>query len=637
MMMKRLLITAFGLLLAALPAAAQPSASFVPSECAFPVPGSADVTCGTLSVPENRANAASRQIQLAVAVFESASPTGDPIVFLQGGPGGSTLSLASQLYPTFIAPLLAERDVILVDQRGTGASVPALNCPEVSAASTQDLVTDLPQDEQESLYLESFTACRDRLTSEGVDLSAYTSRENAADIADLITALGYEQAHLYGGSYGTRLALTVLRDHPQVVASLIIDSAIPVEVNLYDEQAFKTDFALNRLFSACARDTACAAAYPELAADFYGVVAALASAPVTVATNHPLTGAPVEAVIGDSEFISAVFLAMQVPQLIPSIPQIITQVRDGDTSGLALPVAVSLALSDAISFGMFVSTNCAEEIYASTPEQMQAAWDEYPLVSNFAAGAAFGSAQNAFAVCDAWGAQAFQEGENTPVTGDVPVLALAGEFDPATPAVWTQQVAAAFPGSYYYEFGGSTHVVATSSACAVDLIRQFVANPAAAPDAECVASAAPIAFALPASSAAPAAQPLELTLYEDADGWSTQVPAGWTELQPGVFARAATLTDPTVLLAGLAPSTAEEALLGVLGAVGIDEMPQAVGTRQTNAGEWTLYRVNAMGFEIALAALNASGGVVVLQTMPADYDSLYEQVFLPALDAFSAG
>ncbi|MCU0491295.1 MAG: alpha/beta hydrolase, partial [Chloroflexaceae bacterium] len=216
------------------PAAPQPAASaprtlapqFRWNDCPFDpdeyLIEEGEVRCGTLTVTEDRKQNGGRLIQLAVVVVASiaADPAPDPILFLAGGPGGGAINdVEDWLY----SPLRDERDIILLDQRGTGYSQPNLACPELA-------------DEGYDTELDALEACRDRLRQQWVNLQAYNSAATAADVAELREALGYEQINLFGVSYGSRVALTVLRDAPQGIRSVILDSAYPPEVNGYNEQ-----------------------------------------------------------------------------------------------------------------------------------------------------------------------------------------------------------------------------------------------------------------------------------------------------------------------------------------------------------------------------------------------------------------
>ncbi len=202
---------------------------FEPAPCAFAVPSGYQPECGYLFVPENRARAGSPMIRLHIAVFRSHAgfPALDPVVHLAGGPGSSSLAVADYVLGRGLDAVLARRDLIFFDQRGTGSSIPRLDCPEREAITSLLLSGSLSDEESQAAVQEAFRRCRERLTAQGVDLSAYNSAASAADLNDLRLALGYETLNLYAVSYGTRLALTLMRDHPAAVRSAVLDSAYP--------------------------------------------------------------------------------------------------------------------------------------------------------------------------------------------------------------------------------------------------------------------------------------------------------------------------------------------------------------------------------------------------------------------------
>ena len=216
--------------------------------------------CGYLVVPESRAKPDGREVRLALAIVRStaAQPAPDPVVYLEGGPGGSALYDA---WYWFESPIRERRDIVLIDQRGTGYSQPSLNCPEIE---DEDVYT---ADEE----LDAARACSRRLRREGVDLKQYNSAATAADLADLRVALGLEQVNLLGVSYGTRAALTAMRDSPQGIRSVVLDSAYPPEVDAYTEEAANAAAAIEVLLNGCAADRRCAKAYPKLESTFYQI------------------------------------------------------------------------------------------------------------------------------------------------------------------------------------------------------------------------------------------------------------------------------------------------------------------------------------------------------------------------------
>ncbi len=283
---------------------------FEAADCPFSLPADeTDVECGYLIVPENRSLPDSPTIELAVAIIYSPNPSPEPIIYLEGGPGGSALSAVD----SWLTSILRENhDLILLDQRGTGYSSPTLDCPEINEDyESEDAATE---------------ACRDRLLADGVDLTAYNSAENAADVNDLRLALGYEQVILYGISYGTRLALTVMRDFPEGLHSVVIDGVYPPNVNSRETEVLDGYRALTVLFDTCAADADCGSAFPNLEDDFYATIEDLNANPTVV--TDPESGEEFD-LTGD-DLLSAVTQALYDSTLIPALPAALDAAAQGD-------------------------------------------------------------------------------------------------------------------------------------------------------------------------------------------------------------------------------------------------------------------------------------------------------------------
>ncbi|MET0863421.1 MAG: alpha/beta hydrolase [Nakamurella sp.] len=248
------------------------------------------VTCGYLTVPENRAKPDGRQIRVFVARAPAVSATPkEPLVWLAGGPGGAgSFNIASMV----AKGVNADRDVYFVDQRGTHHADPLLSCPEVDQFENDTIDLPLAAESTTTLDTAAYQACRDRLVASGVDLASYNSTENAADLADLRVALGISNWSVYGVSYGTRLALTLLRDHPEGIKSLVLDSVSPPVNNIADTWWSAPASSFKAIFAACAAQPTCAAAYPNLAADFTDTVNRLDATPLVVQTQDS-SGAPI--------------------------------------------------------------------------------------------------------------------------------------------------------------------------------------------------------------------------------------------------------------------------------------------------------------------------------------------------------
>jgi len=462
---------------------------FEPAACEFPVPAGYAPDCGYLVVPENRSRPGSPLIRLHVAIFHStaADPAPDPVVHLAGGPGSSSLDEAVYLFNQGLDAILGRRDFILFDQRGTGHSLPRLDCPEREALEPILLGGQLTSDESVQAIEEAFSRCHDRLVAEGNDLSAYNSANSAADVNDLRLALGYAQINLYGVSYGTRLALTILRDYPQAVRSAVLDSVYPLEVNLYTSLAPNAERSFNVLFERCAADPGCSASYPDLRTVFYNLVDQLNANPVQVMLSAG--GGEQTVWLDGGLLIDVLFLGMYNPYVTASMPKMIFDIRQGDYTILEDRLGLYFDTSSAL--GMNMSVQCAEEIPFGTPEDAQtAAQTTQPQIAAFYPA----SVRSLFAACQAWNPSPPDARENQPVTSNVPALVMAGEYDPITPPDWGRQVASSLTQAYFYEFPANGHWVTRSSSCAIQIALAFWDDPAIAPDASCIQSIGSLGF-----------------------------------------------------------------------------------------------------------------------------------------------
>ncbi len=614
-------------------------ANFETADCEFAVPGGREVECGYLTVPENRDDVANgRTIRLHVAIFASASenPAPDPIIYLEGGPGGDALETVPLIFEDRFAPFLADHTFIMFDQRGTGYSEPSLACPEVTELTFETLDDDLSIEEGQALQLEALTACHDRLVADGIDLTAYNSAENAADVADLREALGYEEWNVYGISYGTRLAQTIVRDYPQGIRSVILDSSYPLAANLQVETAFNADRAFSVFFAGCAADEACAAAYPDLEQVFADLVTQLNDEPITIQVFNLTDGQQYDALISGDVMVSVLFQALYSAEVTPILPKLIYDVRDGRTTDLATILSSFLAQQEFFSQGMQLSVQCNEEISFGTPGEVLAAPNFPYLDPVFEAGVVTG--QFGFAVCDMWQAGQADAVENEPVTSDIPTLILAGEYDPITPPSWGQDVGERFSNNYYFEFPGIGHGASISGDCPLSITLDFLEDPTTEPNAVCLAGMDAPAFAVP-SDGTPVA--IELEPYSnDTFGISGEKPVGWEELSPGTFARGATALDQTVLIQQAAPpGLGVEGLLGVLTSqLGLDEAPGQSGEYVDGNGRtWALYSSEFQGFPINMGFFEDDNGlfIVILISQGDETETLYDAVFVPAMDAIT--
>lgn len=460
---------------------------FEPAKCPFDVPPrfteGRDLRCGTVFVPENRSRPDSPEIALAVAIFKARSdtPSADPVMYLEGGPGGWVLRF-SGFYVERLAPLLQTRDVILLDQRGNGYSTPLLDCPELTRLAYDELESFSTLEERNRRFRETAVSCAARLAQEGVDLTAYHTGENAADIDAVRQALGYEQVNLYGVSYGTRLALTVMRDYPQGIRSVILDSVVPLEVDFYAQVATYAERAFDALFEACAADPACNSAYPELEAMFYDLVALLNLSPALVKVEGSPSGTR-QIHLDGYDLIDVLFGSLYSTETVPLLPAYIYGAGDyEDYTFFATELLNDASQTQFFSEGTFYSTDCHEEVPFTTLEAIRASSQAVePVLREYYADGGI------VEFCRSWQVGQAAAVDDRPVQSPLPALIFSGHFDPITPPVYAQKVAAALPASFYFNVANGGHAPSLDSTCAMRMVRDFLDNPAVIPNAACLA------------------------------------------------------------------------------------------------------------------------------------------------------
>lgn len=479
------------LVLSVLPVIAQSSATFEETDCPFTIPISQIVDCGYLIVPEDYDQPNAHQIRLAIAIFRhpSTNPEADPIIYLEGGPGGSAIKFADVVFATRYHPFFAtHRDIIIFDQRGVGLSEPALDCPDYNNLYVELLDLEIEgqpvtRSESELRQQASLMACGKRLALQ-YDLSQYNSAASARDIEELRIALNYEQVNLWGISYGTRLALTMMRDYPESIRSVILDSTYSLEVNLFTDAPANWIHALNTLFDACASNENCHMAYPNLRETFLAIVAELDVNPVRVTTINRSTGETYQNVILDGlVFLQLNFLLLRRSNMIPFLPNMIQQASEGDFSPYTVAIGGILGTNDSVSIGMNYAVQCQEELAFIERGAIQAAYAAQTELQVLLAHDA--TRESDFEVCASFNAGESAAIENQPVSSDIPTLILGGQFDPITPPQWGQRVQAHLANSTYIEFPALSHAVIESDNCPQQIAIEFITDLSRSPDSSC--------------------------------------------------------------------------------------------------------------------------------------------------------
>ncbi len=449
----------YGIFHAVTAPSAPASSAFQQAHCPFPLNSGIvegqNVKCGFLTVPEDRSQPKGRTIQLAVAIFKTPNPHPalDPLLILSGGPGVPLLATTGQFMNTrnltFYAP---DRDVILLDQRGAGYSQPSLSCQ----------------------INETLQACHDRLVREGINLSAYTTLENAADVHDLVRDLGYTQVNLEGTSYGTRLALTVMHLYPTDIRSVVLNSVVPTQENIFNNMATVNQHAFNALFQGCAANLHCNAAYPHLQTVFYRLVSNLNKKPINIPER--LTG---------NTLVYWLFSALYYPALISQLLAVIFQTSHQDYTQLSLIYSNYLSVTSSLSSGLFYSVYCSEDMAYTTLQRLQAS---VQVLAPELRPAVLASLQEYYRACQSWKVKPVSAVQKEPVTSSIPTLIMEGEYDPITPPANGMLAAQTLSKSFFFLFPGVSHGVQTTNPCPHDLEYAFLDHPTEKPDASCISS-----------------------------------------------------------------------------------------------------------------------------------------------------
>jgi pimeloyl-ACP methyl ester carboxylesterase len=367
-----------------------------------------------LQVPESRARPDGRQITLAyVRLRGPAALSGPPIVYLAGGPGSSGLAgvEAERFAPYY--RWLALGDIIAIDQRGTGQSIPSLTCPQGYQAPTS-----APADASHVLaaYRAAARTCADHWRGQGVDLGAYTTEANADDVADLARHLGLGQIRLFGASYGSHLGLSILRRHPGLVERAVLGAIEGPDDTI--KLPADAERQLDQIGQAMAADQALASALPNFRRQIGALVARADAAPIPVARpgGPPLriTGFDIRLVLGgmigrraDIERLPAVFAPALAGDFQPLADAVEQNVRTSELSAMG-------AVMDCASF---VSVERLKRVRDQEPHTLLGMTLDFPLPD----------------WCDAWGVGPLPDAFRSPVKSDAPVLFIAGDLDGQTP------------------------------------------------------------------------------------------------------------------------------------------------------------------------------------------------------------
>jgi pimeloyl-ACP methyl ester carboxylesterase len=476
-------------LLAGAPAAAAalPAPRVAFAECRLKHPaglGSVPARCGHLSVPEDPREPAGAMISLAVALIPSLDVRGHrpPLFIVAGGPGQAASDFYAG-YAAAFAPTSRTRDIVLLDQRGTGGSN-ALSC---DFPDDFDVAAPAP-----SVIRELSAKCRAGLKGRP---QFYTTSVAVRDLEAVRTALRYDRIALYGVSYGTRVVQHYLRHYPERAAAVVLDGVMQPDRVLGPETPLDAERALGIMFARCAADPHCAAAFPELEARFRALLARIERQPPSVSVPDPETGVTRTVSFDHAQFVGAIRLLNYYSVTTALLPYFIDRASKGDFAPLAAEMLMLGAhLDEQLAYGMNVAVSCAEDVPGF------AHVDRAPLERTY-----LGASQldELATLCEGWPRGVVDADLFAPLHSHVPALLLSGEADPVTPPSSAARAATGFDDVLSVVVAGQGHGQ-VAVGCAPQLLSDFLtAGKARGLDASCLARVGADPFVLGPTGPAP--------------------------------------------------------------------------------------------------------------------------------------
>jgi len=444
--------------------------------------------CGELILKENPADANSNNISVAILRLPAISPVADadPLFLIQGGPGGSSIDMADQIH-SFFADVRKNRDLIFVDQRGTGKSNP-LRCEQVSPDDLK-----LPESEQTEKYVALMKSCAEKYQ---YNAAFYTTVYAAQDLDAVRSALGYEKINLWGGSYGTRVALEYARRYPQQARTIILDGVAPVSIALPKYFARDAMAALVAVNNECLAQTDCAAEFGDIVKKAETVLQRLTALqatgePLEIHYEHPRSQQAESLYLTPRTFSSLLFMSLYSRDLTVLLPRAISFAAREDYRLLAALSALSTEQAQEMNIAeaMRYSVICNEDwpLLSANDIEQSIPFFGVPFVKDIQP------------ICALWPKAELPEDYWQPIKSDVPALLLSGKHDPVTPSVWAQAVAEHLPNATSLSAAGGNHSI-SSEGCVPQLIAQFIERASMRNvKADCVEKIKPLPLVLGAS------------------------------------------------------------------------------------------------------------------------------------------
>jgi len=468
-----------------------PNVAIEPVDCPFTPPLGETPDCLMLELPMDHAqvqadgslpaDAATIGVHITLLANLSSSDDPSPLLFLSGGPGQAGSDAIGEFGGA--VELRQNRSIILVDQRGTGLSEPALYCSEIEP-------TELDQIDFDQAERERFTACHDHWVGLGVDLSQFDTRAAALDLRAIREALGLAHWSVQGTSYGSRLALDLMRIDPAGIRAVVLNSPLALESQATAEALEQRPRLFEQLFADCAADAFCTEHYGDLEMKFKSLAEHFQAAPVLLQFQDPWSGEMIRESVVWEDLIEVLSAHLAFSDTAKYLPRYIAELYDVTQGRLSLDdqeiaAIFSSALGEVIeelALGQHLSVKCREDFPIDDPGALEAVVDAYPLY--YPAGDNHDSYR---LICPIWDVGQMSAAFYAPVVTDHPVLILSGDADSLVPHAIAQRLAEQLPNSQFVAFRGMGHDVHSSLLCARSVVAHFLDAPDTPIDRSCIA------------------------------------------------------------------------------------------------------------------------------------------------------
>lgn len=440
--------------------------SLVWEDCWFSTPRYRPIHCGYLNLdPET-------QIPVVVLRHSFFDRTLKPLLFINGGPGASTiLSYGSfEHWVNWVDSISIDHDLVLFDYLGTGNSKPSYKCEEFPKVADNILAESLTASEEAEVYEQIARNCHAQLIQNDRDLSKLTLPYHLEYISKIFEAFPDAEWDVYGGSYGTRVSLALLHHPPQNLRKIVLDGVLPLEIDMFLETPGLLHKALQNLFDGCRKDSDCNRRFYDLEKKFFYLVNSLQESPLKFEIAHPYTQIKIPVVINGHRLISLVQQSLYRWDLIQQLPHALSSAVEGDIDPLS-PMVQDLSwyyFDKDWNDALFISAGCSENRIGITSDSLVHQAKAYPRLIEYLRPMWTNDP------CDYWKVPKVPVQYHRPAQTSIPILLLSGSYDPVTPPSWADKTKLHLTNAYSFEFSGIGHGTIVSDLCAQEVMKQFL-------------------------------------------------------------------------------------------------------------------------------------------------------------------